>query len=114
MPSAHAQQPAAERSATILEAARYADFLRAWAAARGGGDVPDEPFDASRARTFESVMMSGGECVSNNVVLRVRSACEVPWSGVGDVWQPLPASDSDNDSVNAEVVATRGSGRGRG
>jgi hypothetical protein len=113
--------PAANPRAT-LGAARYADLLLAWGAARGDGVVPDEPFDPSRARMFNALTLSGGECRgSNDVVLWVQSACEVPWGGAGEAWQPQPDADSDNDSVGDDVVtgvgcqsSRRGRGRGRG
>ena len=96
--------PAANPRAT-LGAARYADLLLAWGAARGDGVVPDEPFDPSRARMFNVLTLSGGECRgSNDVVLWVQSACEVPWGGAGDAWQPQPDADSDNDSVGDDVI----------
>ena len=112
--------PAAKPVAT-LGAARYADFLLAWGAARGGSVVPDEPFDPSRASMFNAVTLSGGECRGTNVVLRLQSACEVLWEGAGDAWQSQPDADSDNDSVGNDIVAgagyqsgRRGRGRGRG
>ena len=74
----------AAKPVASLGAARYADFLLAWGAARGGGVVPDEPFDPSRASMFNAVTLSGGECRGTNVVLGLQSACEVLWEGAGD------------------------------
>ena len=112
--------PAVKRVAT-LGAVRYADLLRAWGAPHVGGVVPDEPFDPSRARVFNAVALSGGECQGTNVVLRLQSACEVLWEGAGDAWQSQPDANSDNDSVGDDIVAgagyesgRRGRGRERG
>ena len=93
--------PVQSKPATLLGPQVYNIFPQAWGVAVNVGLVPPGPFNPELFRCFENATLSGGDHRYSNVTLRIGSACALSVNETGDIFQPQPAADSDDDSKDS-------------